>query len=200
MIDPNAVTNLARTDPELEEFLLFCIVVAGKNADQQARKLEDFLRGRKPFRFIRSLARPGELTAHLRRVRLGKYALLSESFRRLAHAETDLRTCSWQDLTRFPGIGPKTAKFFVLHSRPCEMHGVLDTHVLSWMRERQNVPGSRLPPAPLHSPQNPAVYAFWETVYFGLVSTRHHRGASDPPRPIDWAQVDLDLWKERRAM
>ena len=32
MIDPNQVTNTARTPEELEEFLLFCVVVAGKNA------------------------------------------------------------------------------------------------------------------------------------------------------------------------
>jgi hypothetical protein len=38
MIDPNKVTNPARTPAELEEFLLFCLVVAGKNADQQAAK------------------------------------------------------------------------------------------------------------------------------------------------------------------
>ena len=135
MIDPNAVTDPARTGPQLEEFLLFCIVVAGKNADQQARKLEGFLGGREPFRFIRSLKAAGELESHLRRVKLGKYTLLGESFRQLARADPDLRTCPWIELTRFPGIGFKTAKFFALHSRPDQMHGVLDTHVLSWMRE-----------------------------------------------------------------
>ena len=52
MIDPNNVTNPARTAAELEEFLLFCVVVAGKNADQQSLKLERFLGGRRPFAFI----------------------------------------------------------------------------------------------------------------------------------------------------
>ena len=88
------------------------------------------------------------------------------------------------------------------------MHGVLDTHVLSWMRGWQASQGSRLPPAPRHSPQDPAVYAFWETVYFGLVAARIHRGppfvsaAAGAPSggAVDWAQVDLDLWKEQRAM
>ena len=197
MIDPSNVTNAARTAAELEEFLLFCIVVAGKNADQQAAKLERFLGGRPPFAFVRACARDATLGARLREARLGKYALLDRSFRALARSGVDLRTCPWGDLTRFPGIGIKTAKFFVLHSRPGEMHGVLDTHVLGWMRERAG-PASRRPLAvPRHSPQDPVAYRFWETVYFGMVATRHHRprGAA----PVDWARFDLDLWKERRA-
>src|SRR5271170_4511481 len=104
MIDPNNVTNPARTAAELEEFLLFCVVVAGKNADQQAAKLESFLAGRRPFAFIRASQREGKLEARLREVRLGKYALLGRSFRELAHSNTDLASCTWEDLTLFPGI------------------------------------------------------------------------------------------------
>ncbi|MFY9925897.1 MAG: helix-hairpin-helix domain-containing protein [Opitutaceae bacterium] len=194
MIDPNNVTNPSRTPAELEEFLLFCVVVAGKNADQQAAKLERFLGGRKPFAHVRASDRKGQLDRRLRRVRLGKYGLLGKSFRELARSGPDLASCSWEDLARFPGIGIKTAKFFVLHSRPNEMHGVLDTHVLGWMREHWEGTGLRQPPVPRHSPQDPRAYRFWETVYFGMAAARHH-GRS----PIDWAKFDLDLWKERRG-
>src|SRR5580693_1832865 len=107
MIDPCDVTNSSRSPAELEEFLLFCVVVAGKNADQQAAKLERFLGGRRPFAFIRSSHREGKLDARLRDVRLGKYSLLGRGFRELAHAEADLATCTWEELTRFPGIGIK---------------------------------------------------------------------------------------------
>jgi hypothetical protein len=197
MIDPNDVTDPARSDRQLEEFLLFCIVVAGKNADQQARKLEEFLQGHEPFAFIRSLGAKGIIEERLERVKLGKYRLLGESFRRIACAGLDLRSCPWEALTQFPGIGMKTAKFFVLHSRPCEMHGVLDTHVLAWMRERLASAGVRRTDVPRHSPQDRATYFFWETVYFGLVLARAGRAGGEP---INWAQVDLDLWKERRAL
>jgi hypothetical protein len=197
MIDPCNVTNRARSPAELEEFLLFCVVVAGKNADQQAGKLERFLGGRSPFAFIRRSDREGKLEERLRRVRLGKYSLLVRSFRQLAGSGIDLAACGWEELTRFPGIGLKTAKFFVLHSRGGEMHGVLDTHVLGWMRDN-GPPGAARPPAvPRHSPQDPAAYRFWETVYFGMVAAhRHVRG--EPP-VTDWAHFDLDLWKERRG-
>ncbi len=196
MIDPSNVTNPARTDPELEEFLLFCVVVAGKNADQQAAKLERFLGRRRPFAFIRASDREGMLDTHLRQVRLGKYALLARSFRELAHSGADLRRCAWEELTRFPGIGIKTAKFFVLHSRPGEMHGVLDTHVLGWMRGALGAgQGTELGGAPA-LPAGPGAYRFWETVYFGMVSARHHAAAAGA---VDWARFDLDLWKERRG-
>ena len=194
MLDPNNVTNAARTAAELEEFLLFCIVVAGKNADQQSAKLERFLGGRRPFAFIRSSHREGNLDERLRDVRLGKYSLLGRSFRELAHADADLALCTWEELTRFPGIGIKTAKFFILHSRPREMQGVLDTHVLGWMADHWS--GRRGGPSvPRHSPQDPRAYRFWETVYFGMVSARHHGGQT----AVDWAKFDLDLWKERRG-
>jgi hypothetical protein len=194
MIDPNHVTNPARTEAELEEFLLFCVVVAGKNADQQAAKLERFLGGRRPFAFIRASEREGLLVPRLREVRLGKYTLLERSFRELAHSGVDLASCPWEDLKAFPGIGLKTAKFFVLHSRPRQMHGVLDTHVLAWMAERWTPGSGRAAAVPRHSPQDPRAYRFWETVYFGMVAERHH-----PSGAVDWAKFDLELWRERRG-
>ncbi len=197
MIDPCNVTDCARTPAQLEEFLLFCVVVAGKNADQQARKLDRFLGGRRPFAHILECDAEGRLEERLRRVRMGKYSLLVRSFRQLAASGINLRTCSCGDLTAFPGIGLKTAKFFVLHSREGEMHGVLDTHVLGWMREHWEPGAPRGLAVPRHSPQDPAAYRFWEAVYFGMVAERHHRAGR--AKDIDWAQFDLDLWKERRG-
>jgi hypothetical protein len=197
MIDPSNVTNPARTAAELEEFLLFCVVVAGKNADQQALKLDRFLVGRRPFAFIRASDRDGTLETRLREARLGKYTLLARSFRELSGSGADLAACAWEDLTRFPGIGIKTAKFFVLHSRRDQMHGVLDTHVLGWMRDHWAPPGARPAAVPRHSPQDPARYRFWEMVYFGMVAARLHRAPDGAA--VDWARFDLDLWKERRG-
>jgi len=192
MIDPLNVTDTSRSDEELEEFLLFCVVVAGKNADQQAAKLERFLQGRRPFAYIR--ANEQGLEGLLKEVRMGKYSLLVRSLRALARSGIDLRGCGWEDLTCFPGIGIKTAKFFMLHSRKGQMLGVLDTHVLSWMREHWAKAPGAAGAVPRHSPQDPEAYRFWETVYFGMVATRFHGQG-----PIDWAKFDLDLWKERRG-
>ena len=196
MIDPNNVTNASRSAAELEEFLLFCVVVAGKNADQQAAKLERFLAGRKPFAHIRSSHKAGTLDDQLKAVRIGKYALLGRSFRALAHSGINLAACTWEELTVFPGIGIKTSKFFILHSRPAQMHGVLDTHVLGWMGEHwsQAAPGRAV--VPRQSPLDPRAYRYWATVYSAMVAARHNAGAK---AAVDWARFDLDLWKERRG-
>jgi hypothetical protein len=43
MIDPRDVTKFDRTQAELEEYWLFCIVAAGKTAMTQARLLDAYL-------------------------------------------------------------------------------------------------------------------------------------------------------------
>ena len=43
MINPAEVTNYNRTQSELQEFLLFCINVAGKKSSIEAPKLEVFI-------------------------------------------------------------------------------------------------------------------------------------------------------------
>ncbi|KAB2646029.1 MAG: helix-hairpin-helix domain-containing protein [Verrucomicrobiota bacterium] len=200
MVDPSRVTDFARTQAQLEEFLLFCFVVAGKNADQQSVKLEAFLEGRSPFAWIRKLEKTDSLVTELRRVKMGKYSLLSQGFHQVAHANLDLRTCTWETLTTFPGIGIKTAKFFILHSRESQMLAVLDTHVLYWMKECLGHKTPRGLAVPDHTPQDPSLYQFWETVYFGLVLSRLKPTQASGENPINWAHVDLDLWKTRRAL
>ena len=197
MIDPLNVTNAARTPAELGGVspLLHCR--RGQESLWISRRSNSsgVLGGCKPFAFIRASDREGKLEARLRAAKLGKYSLLGRGFRQLASSGIDLARCTWEDLTAFPGIGIKTAKFFILHSRSRQMHGVLDTHVLGWMREHWARPGRRPSGVPTHSPQDAEAYRFWEHVYFGMVTVRHHRDG----RTVDWARFDLDLWKERRG-
>jgi hypothetical protein len=194
MIDPNKVTNASRTPEELEEFLLFCVVVAGKNADQQSAKLERFLGGRKPFAYVRSSHKAGKLDAALRDVRLGKYSLLGRSFRELAHSGTDLSRATWEQLSEFPGIGIKTSKFFILHSRERQMHGVLDTHVLAWMSEHWDGAGPNRLEVPRHSPRTRRPTGSGRRCISGWFAR-----ATTARAAVDWAQFDLDLWRERRG-
>ena len=42
-MNPLDVINYERTEAQLQEFLLFAMCVAGKNADQQGRKLDLFM-------------------------------------------------------------------------------------------------------------------------------------------------------------
>jgi len=143
MIDPHEITNFDRSDEELEEFLLFAVSVAGKTAEVQADKLDQFLNlvplpeNYFPFEKVRYLVlkRFCSLDALLRKVKLGKYSLLVDSFRSLAFSNVDLRSVSCKDLQSFPGIGPKTSRFFILHSRTNAEVACLDTHILKWLSE-----------------------------------------------------------------
>lgn len=139
MIDPRDVTKFDRTVAELEEFWLFCMVVAGKKAMTQAKLLDTFLEGYRsdseqtPFDILRDMQGKGLLGQQLRASRLGQYTRLERAF--VMSLTLDLKTCSVTDLENLPGVGSKTARFFLLHTRPNQQIAVLDTHVLHHMRD-----------------------------------------------------------------
>ena len=144
-IDPKAVTNYERTQEELEQFWIFCILVAGKNADWAARcvtrLLSRKLDGQTPLEFLE--AEGNALHNTLVANRVGQYNRISKAIE--GSYGIDLRTCTVEELEAIHGIGPKTARFFILHTRLNADVAVLDTHVLKWMRDRmgvENVPGT----------------------------------------------------------
>lgn len=201
MVDPDDVTHYRRTQYELEEFLLFCIVVAGKRAFIQAQKLEnwitdwEFSRPKElPFEMIRRLALSGIggmkadgtylnqtcLEMSLKRHGMGQYSRLVPCFTKLANSGLDLRTCTPEDLEKIKGIGPKTSRFFILHSRENQRFAVLDTHILSWMRDL----GIKTPRAT----PNGKKYTDLEKTFLKLCDDRK----TDP------ASLDLKVWIEKR--
>lgn len=139
MIDPTDVTKFDRTDAQLEEFWLFCICVAGKTAVQMATKLEAFLNtsrtvpGTSPFQVIRELIRDNDLLDMLQLNRMGQYTKLEKAF--TESLKLDLRTCTVEDMEAIPGVGAKTARYFLLHTRKDQRIACLDTHVVRHMRD-----------------------------------------------------------------
>lgn len=137
MIDPTDVTKFDRSQSELEEYLIFCIAVAGKTAKVIAQKIDQFFaleRGEaSPFEKIRRMIANHSLGLNLHAVKLGRYSILGPCFKQLASSSIDLKTCSIEELEKFPGVGPKTSRFFVLHTRPHQRIAVLDTHILSYL-------------------------------------------------------------------
>ncbi len=156
MIDPSKVTNFNRKPKELEEFLLFAIVVAGKSAYQQAEKLDKFLskwieNGYTPFRAIRTMDMDGTLVDFLKQAKMGQYQRISSAFRGIAryfrHNPDNerfhpLKEVEVKHLECFKGIGMKTSRFFVMHSRcTAYEYACIDTHILQWLgRKGHNVP------------------------------------------------------------
>lgn len=192
MITPTAVTDFNRSNPALEEFLLFGIAVAGKDSDQTAEALERFLSRRpaketfppqytqSPFAYIRTLDGAGLLRSELEHARLSPYGQRERSFRAVAYSGLNLRTCTADDLQAIPGIGPKTARFFLIHTRPDGGGAALDTHILRWMRDMtgdQSIPKAT-PPV--------STYGKWEKLFLDLVA------ASMPG--MNLGEADLLIW------
>lgn len=150
MINPTEITNYNRTENELEEFLMFAILVAGKTAKTQAQKLEEFLSSKKilglpkdttPFEFLEYLIAGNMLTNLMMKHKLGQYKRLLIAFLGIVRFKGNLKNVSVEELESISGIGSKTARFFVLHSRPNTRVAVLDTHILKYLKENgHNVP------------------------------------------------------------
>jgi thermostable 8-oxoguanine DNA glycosylase len=152
MIDPSNITNFNLTDVELEEHLFFWILAAGKNGRTAARCLEVLLsaltyNNRSPFTTIKDVYEsntPHPLSECMRNFGIGCYNLKSKTFYDLAISGLDLRICSSEDLEEIKGIGSKTARCFILHSRKGARLSGLDTHMLKHLREMgvEDVPKS----------------------------------------------------------
>lgn len=154
MIDPRDVTKFDRTQYELEEYWLFCIVAAGKTAMTQARLLDAYLtEGAKqlmatawtPFDIIRHQVNEGTLLDALKASRLGQYNRLKQAFEQ--SLALNLPTATVADFEAITGVGPKTARFFILHTRPNQTMAVLDTHILKYLRDKGHTTQKVTPPA-----------------------------------------------------
>lgn len=146
MIDPDDVVKYDRTDFELQEFLMFCVLVAGKSARTTAKNLDKLLSAigveeNNPLDKIYQLKVSGyNLPELMKKMGFGCYNIKANALIDLSKAifekRLDIRYCSVNELESMKGIGPKTARYFVLYSRQdVKDIAVLDTHILKHMQE-----------------------------------------------------------------
>ena len=183
LIDPKNITHYNRTDDELQTFWIFCILVAGKNSDTTSRLVTKLLATRgdqTPFEFIRSFG-VIEFRKYLVSNRVGQYDRITRAL--YTSTRLNLRTCTRDDLMKIHGVGPKTARFFLLHTREFCDEIVLDTHILRWMREKCGIND-----VPKNTPQNPEKYAGWAGLCKYLMEIHYPR--------LTLAQADLMIWTE----
>ena len=191
MINPYQITNYDRSSSELEEFLLFCIVVAGKTAYIQAQKLEDFLvsvnkrlmmpENINPFQTIKSAEQHGILFEEIKLAKLGQYKKIYSGFKYISDREYNLNRMTPKILEEIPGVGMKTSRFFLLHSDTFyeDRIAILDTHILKFIKE--NIDDK----APKSTPVIPITYIFWEDMFLSWCR-KNNKNVAD---------FDLEVWK-----
>jgi endonuclease III len=189
MVDPINFTDFNRTDIELEEMLLFSVLVAGKNALTTAKLLEDMLvdqhkragwTERRPFRCLLRDT-PQEVVHLLKKSGFGCYQMKGRAIFEIVHGLLNLRTCSVEDLEKITGIGPKTARMFILHSRKNATCAALDVHILRYLQDQgYNVPST--------TPGSKKLYRKIEQICVQL--------AKQSRKSV--ARWDLDIWREYR--
>jgi len=152
MIKPTSITNFDRSDAELETFWIFCLVVAGKNSDWAAQKVLLLLSKRgalTPFQYLRQ--NQNALHNLLVANKVGQYTRMERAITQ--SLDVNLRTASVEELEGIFGVGPKTASFFLMHSRADFDGAVLDVHILRWLRD------NGCEDAPIQTPSsNPVLY------------------------------------------
>ena len=190
-VDPYNITNYDRTKDELECFLLFCIVVAGKTAYIQARKLDEFLTSVNkrlmmpehvnPFQSLKSAEQHGILMEEILKAKLGQYKKIYNSFKYISEREYNLNRMTPQLLECIPGVGMKTSRFFLLHSDKFykDKIAILDTHILKFIKE--NIDDK----APKSTPTIKVTYKYWEDVFLYWCECNNK----------NVADFDLEVWK-----
>ena len=191
MIDPYNITDYSRKRGELEEFLLFCIVVAGKTAYIQAQKLEDFLKSvnarlmmpesSSPFQILKSANQHGILMEEIQKAKLGQYRKIYNGFKYITEREYDLTRMTPEDLELIPGVGMKTSRFFLLHSDKTykDKIAIIDTHILKFIKENIDIR------APKSTPTIRVTYKYWEDIFLYWCESNNK----------NVADFDLEVWK-----
>ena len=178
---------------------MFAILVAGKGAEQQAKKLDAFLdtimsmgmgaEDYTPFDGLgysisieeffkdRHKQEINLLDRQMKMHKLGQYNRVGHAFKEILKFKGKLKKVTIEELESVKGIGSKTARFFVLHSRPDAKVAVLDTHILKWLNEK----GYKVPKA------TPAKKKYAEIEKLFLTEAINHQ--------MTPADLDLSIWK-----
>lgn len=185
MIDPTCITNYNLTNDQLEEHILFWVCAAGKNGVVAAKCLDAFLQSLKfgklsPFELIKKYDL-NRIVGAMKHCGIGCYNVKEETFTQLANSGLSLKTCSVDDLENIKGIGCKTSRCFLIHSRPNQRLAGLDRHALHYLSDL----GYKVPK---HTPSNKKQYKQIEQWF---IQEADKQG-------LDIAVLDLKVWNEYR--
>jgi thermostable 8-oxoguanine DNA glycosylase len=102
------------------------------------------LEGSTPFEKIRGVEK-NNLPKLLKDHGIGCYNNKAKAVWELVNSNLNLRTCSVDDLEKIYGIGSKTSRCFLIHSRPNMQYAALDTHILKYLRDSGRIVSKATP-------------------------------------------------------
>jgi endonuclease III len=188
MVDAANITNYNLFTNELEARMIFWVLAAGKNGTRAAeitnRMVDNWTRlvgNIRPFTVLKSMDMP-ELIKMCAYYGTGCQTSKGRSLYELSRANLDLRTCLPEDLEKIYGIGMKTARCFIIHSRKNAKNAGLDTHMLKHLRMLGY-------DAPKSTPTNRKIYLALEKV----VITLAEQSGKSP------AEFDLEIWNRYKV-
>lgn len=136
MIDPSQITNYELTYDQLQERILFWILAAGKRGDRAASIVNDWILNIKTTEYIFDTFKNWsieKLTALCKKYGTGCQSIKARAIYEIVHSNLDLTTCTPDQLESIYGIGMKTARCFIIHSRKDAPYAGLDTHILKFL-------------------------------------------------------------------
>lgn len=188
MVNPEKISNFNLSVPELQENILFWVCAAGKNGVTAAKSLDKLLNTLKdrygdftPFGLVDIAYYHGQLPNYMKNSGIGCYNNKAVTFQLLASSAIDLQTCKVDELMAIKGIGPKTARAFLVHTRPAQKFAVIDTHLLKFLRHQGIM-------APKSTP-NGKKYNELEKAYLSICELRG----------LEVADLDLAIWNHYRT-
>lgn len=128
-------------DADLHEFFVFAICVANKQASTIAPRVRHLRRilSDPMLQGLCGLQVP-QLASRLKELGIGNFNIkalgLSQAAALWAAGKLDLRKTSLAELEAIAGVGPKTSRFFLLHTSREARYAVLDTHLLKWLAQQ----------------------------------------------------------------
>jgi thermostable 8-oxoguanine DNA glycosylase len=188
MVDAANITNYNLTDKELETTLMFWVFAAGKNGTRaaqitnQIRSFWDTIsKDVSTFDWLMHYDL-NETIELLKRHKTGCHNIKARTLWQLCREGLNLKNCSPEDLEKIYGIGMKTARCFIIHTRKNSPYAGLDTHMLKHLASLGfNVPKN--------TPSSKKLYLTIEDIVINL--------AKESGKTM--AEFDLDIWNKYKV-
>ena len=134
------------------------------------------------FRSFEIISEIGNLPKELKRFGIGCFNNKARTITCLINKKFDLKKCSLEDLESVWGLGPKSVRCYLLHTRRNQKYAGLDRHVLRYLKNLgYDVPDS--------TPTRKK-YLEIENIFIDL--------ANKSGKTI--SELDLEIWKESRVL